>query len=402
MSIELDPSVTDAPCGPRIAFLGVGHAGVQLITHLPQKVPELIYAAIDTDLSTLNASPFETKFLVGKRVSGGLGSGSNAEMARKCAEEDAELWEPWLEQVDVLIMACGLGGGTGGGIGPLVAERARAAGVVVIAAVVKPLEAEGGHRRHTADSALSDLREFCNAVCLFPLDSMRKDSEEEDLPLLKVVERCGQEVARSLGGLALLLRSGWVFPLTLQDLIQVMQRADGACRIAAVSAEGEERLGEAMDELFSHPLLERGTLLTQSGGIVMGILAGTETTVRELENITKEVRGVLRADAELKIGIALDERYASRLAIVMMVAERWSSRSIPLSVVAEPETPAGEQGVEGETGGNTLVQGEIKLDANSSGRFKNIEPTIEAGEDLDTPSFIRQGIVLAGTRSSRR
>lgn len=388
----------DAPRDPlRILFLALGNAGMQLIAHLPRRVPELHYAAIDTDAQALEACKFENKLLIGEGKTGGLGTGSNPDLARECAEAQDEELVDLLRDMRVVILVGGLGGGTCGGVGPYLAERARDLGCVVLAAVVRPMEAEGGHRRHAADAALAHFREHCQAVTLFPLDVLREDN---DMTLQRLISRCGLEISRALGGLAVLLRTGWLLPLTIQDIIQVMQRADGYCRLVAVSSDGDDRLPDALDMLFSHPLIDKGSLLAHSGGVVVGILCGPKTTVRELELISAEIRSVLRSDAELKIGVAQDERFGSHLALVAMVAERWSERAVALEVV---NRVAGNEG--GDAAGDAenppadpkLVQGEIDLGANANtrGRFKGAEPTIVEGTDLDTPTFIRKGIRLS-------
>jgi len=294
-----------------------------------------------------------------------------------------------------VILVAGLGGGTGGGIGPFVAERAKEMGLVVISALVQPLEAEGGPRRHHAEVALSAFREVCDAVMLFPLDSLRVN-EDPSMLLPRLLKRCGVEIGRSLGGLAVLLRSGWLIPLTLQDLVQMMRRADGYCRLVAVSSDGEDRLQDVLDGLFTHPLIDKGSLLAHSGGILVGMLCGPQTPVRDLERLSLEIRRVLRSDAELKIGMAQDERFGRYLGLVVMVAERWSARTVPLEVAQSEAAEAADEG-EGPAKGadGRLVQSEIELATPSRGRFKDIEPTIVAGADLDTPTFIRKGLKLS-------
>jgi cell division protein FtsZ len=270
-------------------------------------------------------------------------------------------------------------------------------GKVVLAALVQPLEAEGGSRKNQADTALAEYRESCNAVMLFPLESL-KSEEQPGMLLPRLLKRCGMEVSRSLGGLAVLLRSGWLLPLSLQDVVKVMNRADGYCRLVAVSSDTENRVEEVLEKLFTHPLIDKGSLLAHSGGVVLGILCGPKTVFEDLEKISMEVRRVLRSDSELKFGVAQDERFGRYLGLVVMVAERWST------VISQPVVQAQEVRPEGseENAKGSLIQSEIDLAAPTSGRFKGIQPTIEEGADLDSPTFIRKGIKLSFHKSSRR
>jgi cell division protein FtsZ len=391
---------TPQPEEPRealsILFLGVGYAGMRLIAHLPGKVPDFRYAAVDTDAAALEACGFPEKVLVGEGKLGGLGAGGNPDLARECAEAQDEELMRLISGHRVVLLVAGLGGGTGGGIGAYLAERARDTGATVIAAVVRPLGLEGGHRRHVADVALSLIRDHAHASLVFPLDALKTDGE---MPLRQVLGRCGVEVSRALGGLAVLLRSGWLMPLTLRDVVEVMARADGYCRLAAVSAEGPERAKGVIEQLFSHPVLDRGSLIAHSGGIVIGILCGPKTTIGELEQVSTEIRSVLRSDAALKIGIAQDPRFGSSLGVVAMVAERWSGA--PAAPGAgetgeEEAVPEEESGLAGKSG--KLVQSEIDLGADTRGRFKGANPTVVDGEDLDMPTFIRRGIKVSGLR----
>src|SRR5690606_17949689 len=124
-------------------------------------------------------------------------------------------------------------------------------------------------RRNLAETALGQYRDACDAVMLFPLESL-KVNEDSSMLLSRLLKRCGMEIGRAFGGLAVLLRSGWLIPLTLQDLVQTLKQADGYCRLVAVSAEGENRISSLLDQLFTHPLIDRGSLLAHSGGVVVG------------------------------------------------------------------------------------------------------------------------------------
>lgn len=380
-----------------ILFLGIGYAGMRLISHLPGKVADFSYAAIDTDAAALEACAFPEKLLLGEGKLGGLGAGGNPDVARTCAEMQDEEIVQLLSGHKVVLLIAGLGGGTGGGVGAYVAERARDLGATVISAVIRPLGLEGGHRRHVADVALAHIRDHANACLVFPLDVLKTD---EEMPLRQMLGRCGVEVLRALGGLAVLLRTGWLMPLTLRDVIHVMTRADGYCRLAAVSAEGPDRAKQVIEQLFSHPILDRGSLLAHSSGIVIGILCGPKTTIGELEQVSTEIRTVLRSDAALKIGIAQEPRFGSSLGVVAMVAERWSS--VSSEAVAEDELGEDEE-VDAEDGeprtkSGKLIQSEIDLGAEPRGRFKGANPTVVDGEDLDTPTYIRRGIKLSAIR----
>jgi len=380
-----------------ILFLGIGYAGMRLIAHLPGKVPDFSYAAVDTDAAALEACAFPEKLLLGEGKLGGLGAGGNPDLARSCAEMQDEEIVRLLSGHRVVLLILGLGGGTGGGVGAYIAERARDLGATVLAAVVRPLDLEGGHRRHVADVALAHIRDHAQACLVFPLDVLKTDGE---MPLRQVLGRCGVEVSRALGGLAVLLRTGWLMPLTLRDVIHVMSRADGYCRLAAVSAEGPDRARAVVEQLFSHPVLDRGSLIAHSSGIVMGILCGPKTTIGELERVSTEIRAVLRSDASLKIGIAQEPRFGSSLGIVVMVAERWSSAAAPVAgdeAEAGMEEDGGEEADDPSASGK-LVQSEINLGADTRGRFKGASPTVVDGEDLDTPTFIRRGIRLGQNR----
>lgn len=387
---------TQSRLAPRTRFIAIGHAGAQLIRHLPERVPELLYTALDTDRASLAEARIADAHLLAERLTGGAGTGGNTELALECAEEERTFLVDLIDSCDVVVIVAGLGGGTGGTIGAWLASVAREAGCIVIAALVRPMEAEGGHRRQSADASLAEFRESAHAVCMFPLDVLREEGDEH-LPLKTLFVRSGIEVSRSIGSLAVLLRTGWLLPLSLQDIIQVMNRADGYCRLVAVSAEGDNRISETVEALLTHPLLERGTLLTQSGGLVIGILASDDLSVKEVEGIMRDIRHVLRTDAEVKIGVGLDSRFGGRLGLVVLVAERWSTRPLTLEKAFAGEEVDEEADPSEDSTGTALVQGEIQLDAGDQlrGRFKNVEPTIVEGEDLDTPTFIRLGIPLS-------
>ncbi len=392
---EETPQVRDPT---RFLFLGVGHAGGTLISHLPKRVPEFDYAAVDTDRSSLAALPFERKILLGESCANGLGTGGDPELAESCLEEGHPDLYALFQDVDVVILVAGLGGGTGSVIGAALAEMAREAGALVLCALVRPLEAEGGRCRERADAAVVLYRDISDGVFLFPLEVL-KASEDPSMLLPRLLKRCGMEIGRSLGGLAVLLRTGWLLPMSVQDLVQTLRRADGCCRLIATSAEGEKRVAESLDKLFTHPLIEHGSLLAHSGGVLVGILCGPQTPLSELESISLEIRRVLRSDADWKLGVGQDERFGRHLALVVMVAEKWSASTVPLE--AMKEDGAGESDSEQAElwREQELIQGEIDLAGPGKGRFKDSAPTIVAGTDLDTPTFIRKGIRLSFQRN---
>jgi hypothetical protein len=170
-----------------------------------------------------------------------------------------------------------------------------------------------------------------------------------------------------------------------------MKRADGYCRLVAVSSDTDQRVDDVLERLFSHILIDKGSLLAHSGGVVVGVLCGPQTPLEDIERISMEVRRVLRSDAEMKFAVAQDDRFGRYLGLVVMVAERWST------VVADPapEAEAAAKPDSGEGKAPELVQGEIELDSRDPGRFKGIQPTIVEGADLDTPTFIRKGLKLS-------
>jgi cell division protein FtsZ len=388
---EPDPQIRqDLP----ILFLAVGHAGIQLISHLSTRVPELKYAAVDTDAASLEGCPFDQKLLMGE-ASGGMGSGGDRAKASDWMLEEEGRVRALMQEVRLVLVVAGLGGGTGGGIGVRLVEAARDMGKIVISALVQPLEVEGPTVRNRADAALTEFREVSHAVMLFPLEALKK--QEAGPTLSRLLKLCGVEVGRSIGGLAMLLRSGWLLPLTLQDVVEVMQRADGYCRLLAVSSDADDRVDQVLEKLFSHVLIDQGSLLAHSGGIVVGILCGPGTPLEDIERISREIRQVLRSDAEVKFAVAQDERFGRYLGLVVMVAERWAT------VLASPEAAevAGEASTEESGGSPELVQGEIDLTRRDPGRFKDIQPTIEEGADLDTPTYIRKGLKLSFHKARR-
>ncbi len=375
-----------------VLFLAVGHAGTKLIAHLPSRVPELAYAAVDTDSGTLRECTLERKLLLSVPGTAEMGSGGDPKELLRVADSQEDEIRALFQESKVVVIVAGLGGTTGGVLGPRIAEIARESGLMVMAALSQPLAAEGGERRTRSEDALHEFRELCHGVMLFPLESLRA-REDEGMLLPRLLKRCGLEVSRSLGGLAVLIRSGWLLPLTLADVSEMLRKSEGYCRLVAVSSDTDNRIQEVLDQLFAHPLIDNGSLLAHSGGVVLGILCGPQTLLTDLERISQETRNVLRSDASFKIGVSQDERFGQYLGLVVMVAERWST-VLPARGVEEesgletlPQTETDEDG--------ELIQSEIDLSAPTAGRFKGIQPTIEEGADLDTPTFIRKGIRLS-------
>ena len=394
--------------------IGLGNAGLAMVARLAgEEGAPADLVAVHTDDKALSASPAPRKLQIGPGVAKGLGAGGDAARGRASASESLTELRAECTGTELLILCAGLGGGTGSGAAPVVAEQAKKAGALVVAVVTLPFAAEGSRKRELAEEALARLGRHCLTVLCFENDRMVEVSPAD--------ASLGEALGAAAGVLSLAVRAvrqmvslPALLPVGLDELLQMFEGADARAHFGYGVAGGNARAREAMEQAMASPLLDEGRLLAEPGRVLLHLTGDESVTLAELQTALKHLSPRLGPSTQVHVGVANDPEADGRLAVTILACTRSGLppvlpeedeelSSVPEATVEVVETagspsdkPAksSKRGKGGKKPETEQTQEELPLDQAMRGRFKDLDPTMVDGEDLDIPAFIRMRIRL--------
>ena len=403
-----------------IKVIGLGNAGLAVLQQLAREEgapPDLV--AMHTDAKAVGSSPAPRKIQLGRDVAKGLGAGGDAARGRASASESLTEIRSECGGTELVILVAGLGGGTGSGAASVVAEQAKKAGALVVAVVALPFAAEGSKKRELADEALARLARHCLAVLCFENDRL-----VEIVPTgTAVAEAFGASAAQlSLAVRALTQMVGLpaVLPVGLDELQQVFEGADARCHFGYGVGAGPDRMRLAVEEALRSPLLEQGKLLSEPGSVLLHLTGDSGLSLSEMQSALRHLAPHLGSSTKVQVGVAADPAAGEMIGVAILACTRSGvpaelpedeqDFTPPVEAPAEmaetaeaavegangatPAKAAGKRGKGGKKSETGQTQEELPLDQAMRGRFKDLDPTMVDGQDLDIPAFIRMRIRL--------
>ena len=394
--------------------IGLGNAGLAMLDRLARdNGAPADMVAVHTDAKALSASVTPRKLQIGRDVAKGLGAGGDAARGRASASESLTDLRAECGGTELLILCAGLGGGTGSGAAPVVAEQAKKAGALVVAVVTLPFAAEGSRKRELAEEALARLGRHCLAVLCFENDRM-VEVVPANAPVGEAFEATAGVLSLAARAIAQMVSLPALMPVGLDELLQMFEGADARAHFGYGVASGPSRAREALEQALASPLLEEGKLLSEPGRVLLHLTGDESLSLAELQATLKQLSKHLGASTQVQVGVASDPDAAGRVAVTILACTRSGlPAALPdeeedFPVVAEPvveaaeapgnngEKPAkgGKRGKGGKKSETEQTQEELPLDQAMRGRFKDLDPTMVDGQDLDIPTFIRMRIRL--------
>lgn len=381
----------------RIVVAGVGGGACGVLGRALRDWPDPpVVAAINTDATSLAECGVELSILVGKTVAKGMGAGGDVEIGRLAANEDIDAFRSLVAGHDLLLMLVGLGGGAGTGIAPVLARVAREEGVLVMAYVTLPFDFEGTRRQEQAQEGLESLKAACDTVVCLPNQRLSVMLPKET-PVMEAFAFTDRMMLSGLRGLWTLLAQNNSFNLDFSDLQTLVENSGNVCCFGYGEGTGPEKAEQALEALLNGPMLESGRVLANSRAMILSVMGGSDLSLSEIDQVQQRVRGVARNGARIAFGAAVLPGWEGRLALTILAVEHWmppapgGTGSLFLDEPPATEAPAAS-GARGRRGHSRQTQ--LPLDASNQdrGRFKNMEPTLHDGSDLDIPTFLRQGV----------
>ncbi|MDA0353127.1 MAG: cell division protein FtsZ [Chloroflexi bacterium] len=300
---------------PPIKVIGVGGGGSNAVNRMMEsRLPGVQYVAVNTDLQALEACNAELKVRIGDRLTRGLGAGSDPLRGNRAAEESRELIAEALQGAEMAFVTACLGGGTGTGAAPIVAEVAREIGALTIGVVTKPFSFEGAKRRQQAEDGVRDLQDKVDTLIIIPNDRLLQ-LNSEDLSIEDAFRAADDVLRQGIQGISELITVPGMVNLDFADVRKVMTDA-GPALMAIGTGRGENRAVEAARQAISSPLLEVD--ITGATGVLFNVTGPKNLSLRELDAAARVIAEVVDPDAEIIFGTSMDESLTDEVRITVI------------------------------------------------------------------------------------
>jgi len=379
-----------------IKVIGVGGGGGNAVMHmLGSNIEGVEFICANTDAQALQTSGVQPVLQLGCGITQGLGAGSDPEVGRQAALEDRDSIMGVLDGADMLFIAAGMGGGTGTGAAPVVAQVAKEMGILTVAVVTRPFDFEGEKRANVADEGITELKQFVDSLITIPNEKL-KEVLGGEITMTDAFGTANDVLSGSVQGIAELITRPGLINVDFADVRTVM-RETGMAMVGSAKAEGEDRARTAAEKAIASPLLD-DVDLKGARGILVNITAGQNMTIAEFEEVGSIVKGFAAEDAVTIVGTCTDPDMPDSIRVTIVATG--------LGKVAPPEpapapTPPGNDDIVSLTPPKwedleepTIMrkkEGDINIaETEGSSRVSDEHNTEIQTDILDIPAFLRR------------
>lgn len=308
-------SNSDGKVNAKIKVIGVGGGGNNAINRMVEAgLRGVEFVAINTDAQALDHCQAQEKIQAGNKLTKGLGAGSNPEIGQRAAEESREDIRSALEGADMVFITAGMGGGTGTGGAPVVAEIARENGTLTVGVVTRPFLFEGRRRQTQAEQGIMNLREHVDALIVIPNDRLLQVAEKRT-SLIEAFQMADDVLRQGVQGISDLITNPGYINLDFADLKTIMSNA-GSALMGVSRATGENRAVEAARMSISSPLLEAS--IEGAKGIILSVAGDSNLGLQEVYEAAEMIQEVADKEANIIFGTVLDESLKDELVITVI------------------------------------------------------------------------------------
>ncbi|MFA5942830.1 MAG: cell division protein FtsZ [Candidatus Paceibacterota bacterium] len=289
----------------RIKVIGIGGSGKNALNHMiSSKVKGVEFIVMNTDTQDLHNSLAEKKVHLGKNLTKGLGAGMNPEIGKRAAEETKAEIQDVIKGADMVFIACGMGGGTGTGAAPIVAQAAKEQGILTVAVVTKPFSFEGNQRMKLADMGLAELEREVDAILVISNDRLIAISGK-DVGFKQAFALCDEILKQAVEGISELITTPGMINVDFADIRAVMHDAGSALMGVGIAA-GEGRAEKAALTAINSPLLDLS--ISGARGVLFAISGGDDLTIHEIQEAAKVITESIDKEAKVIFGTIRDEK----------------------------------------------------------------------------------------------
>ena len=364
-----------------IKVIGVGGGGGNAVAHMVEAGIEGVdFVCVNTDAQALQAVRARTALQIGCNITKGLGAGSDPDTGRQAAMEDRDRLQEVIEGADMLFITAGMGGGTGTGATPIVAQVAKELGILTVAVVTKPFSMEGSKRMMIAEQGIAELGKYVDSLITIPNEKLLSVLGGETT-LLDAFRSANEVLQGAVQGIAELITRPGLINVDFADVRTVMAEM-GMAMMGSGSASGEDRAREAAEAAVSSPLLE-DINLAGAKGVLVNVTAGPDLSIGEFQEVGNTVREFASEDATVVVGTVIDPEMTDRIRVTVVatgLGRVAANADSPMRIVRRPAATA-EPNYHG-------------LDKPTVQRKRAVGDGLEVGglqeEMLDIPAFLRR------------
>ncbi len=350
-----------------IKVIGVGGGGSNAVNRMIEAgLTGVEFIVVNTDKQALDASQAEQKIQVGTGVTSGLGAGGNPEVGHRSAEESRDEIVDAIAKADLVFVTAGMGGGTGTGAAPVIAEVAKQSGALTVAVVTKPFNFEGPQRKSNAEFGVEKLRNVVDSFIVVPNDKLLETMQRK-ARIREAFDKADDVLRQGVQGISDLITIPGEVNLDFQDVRSVMGDA-GPALMGIGLGSGENRATDAANQAISSPYLE--IPISGARNLLINVTAGDDLGIGEVDEIVDLVRQAAGTDTNVFWGLAFNPAMENELRVTV-VATGYDNASLPNSMPF-PTTASGAM--------NAMSQ-----------RNQGNKPGGQQNMDIDVPSFLRRG-----------
>jgi cell division protein FtsZ len=380
--------------GAVIKVIGVGGGGGNAVnTMIASSIHKVDFIVANTDAQALRNSKAPVKIQLGRQLTKGLGAGTKAEVGRDAALEDRESLIESIKGADLVFIAAGMGGGTGTGAAPVIAEAARETGILTVGVVTKPFTYEGRSKAEAADAGINELKKHVDSLIIIPNDRLISQAGK-NMSLFDAFKPSDDVLRQAVQGISELITSTGFMNLDFADVKTVMSVRGMAMMGIGVGA-GENRAADAVNNAIASPLLEDNDI-SGAKGVLVNITGSTAMTMDDYNTVNRIVHEKVHEEANIKIGVVRDDEMGDTIKVTVIATgfgdrfdvERGHKRSLGSLPIIDKQPTSSR---------NTLDKPTFIRDRQQTENVTRIRPTassfIEDDDDqYDIPTFLRKSV----------
>lgn len=356
----------------RIKVIGVGGGGSNAVNRMIENgVQGVEFITVNTDAQALHLAKSEHKLQIGDKLTRGLGAGANPDVGKKAAEESRELISNTLKGADMVFVTAGMGGGTGTGAAPVIAEIARECGALTVGVVTRPFTFEGRKRAGQAELGIEALKEKVDTLIVIPNDRLLEIVDKKT-PMLEAFREADNVLRQAVQGISDLIAVPGLINLDFADVKTIMTER-GSALMGIGEAAGENRAADAARKAIMSPLLE--TSIEGARGVIMNITGGSNLSLYEVNEAAEIVIEASDPEVNMIFGAIIDENMKEEIKVTV-IATGFEHRPAQLKpIVRKP---------------STQQQPEAQNDRSQQQPQRPVfDPQQQGGDQLDIPTFLR-------------
>ncbi|WP_173481272.1 MULTISPECIES: cell division protein FtsZ [unclassified Marinobacterium] len=379
--------IDQAAEGAKIKVVGVGGGGGNAVAHMrTQAMDGVQFICVNTDAQALSDITLSEALHIGRETTNGLGAGANPEVGRAAAQESRAAIAEQLAGADMVFITAGMGGGTGTGAAPVVAEVARELGALTVAVVTKPFKFEGKSRMRIADQGISELKEAVDSLIIIPNEKLMSALGSK-VTLIKAFAEANNVLKGAVEGISDLITRPGMINVDFADVRTVMTEM-GMSMMGTGRALGDERARIATEQAVQSPLLE-GVDLKGAKGVLVNVAAGKDLSLGEFSEVGDLVAEYAAEDATIVVGTVVDETLGDEIKVTVVATGLSSTQQ---NVIPEPVLVVENREPKAKLDINTFELPEILKRTNIEALLDKPEPE-DPYADLDyfdVPTYLRR------------